>query len=295
MEIARLNADPFNPEAQAKIAELIRQENVEKNWEAAMEFNPESFGRVVMLYIDCEVNGVPLKAFVDCGAQTTIMSAACAERAGLMRLLDTRYAGMAQGIGTARILGRIHVAPIKIGGSFFSSSFTVLEGRQNDLLLGLDMLKKHQCNIDLHANVLRIGDEAAPFLAEKDIPKTLLAGEALGEGASTSTPPPATSTSSSLPPTLGTSPTTTTGGVPRGIPSLGNPSSPGNPSLGSASTSAPPPHTSAAPPSSIGFPRASVQTLTDLGFSESQAVSALTSTRGNVEQAASLLFSSSGF
>ncbi|XP_050246196.1 protein DNA-DAMAGE INDUCIBLE 1 isoform X3 [Quercus robur] len=145
-ELALLYADPFDVEAQKKIEAAIRQKGIDENWAAALEHNPEAFARVVMLYVDMEVNGFPLKAFVDSGAQSTIISKSCAERCGLLRLMDQRYKGIAQGVGQSEILGRVHVAPIKIGNIFYPCSFTVLDSPKPNMefLFGLDMLRKHQ-------------------------------------------------------------------------------------------------------------------------------------------------------
>lgn len=131
-----------------------------------------------MLYVNLFINDHAIKAFVDSGAQNTIMSAKCAERCGLVRLIDKRFAGEARGVGTAKIVGRIHIAQMKFGNSYFPISLTVLDSNDVDFLFGLDMLKRYKCIIDLGRNTLRInlgGEnevEELPFLAEGELPNS---------------------------------------------------------------------------------------------------------------------------
>lgn len=101
-----------------------------------------------------------------------IVSPETAESCGLMRLLDTRFNGVAKGVGTAKILGRIHSAQMRLSqNSFLTCSFIVVEGKGSELLFGLDMLKKHRACIDLRKNALTFDDFDIPFLAEHELPE----------------------------------------------------------------------------------------------------------------------------
>ena len=79
----------------------------------------------------------------------TIISAPFAERCNLVEQLDDRFGGVARGVGTQRILGRIHLGQIQIGDSYLPQNFSVIKEMQTDLLIGLDILRRHECTIDL--------------------------------------------------------------------------------------------------------------------------------------------------
>jgi DNA damage-inducible protein 1 len=45
----------------------------------------------------------------------TIMTQVFAEKCGLGHLIDKRFQGVAVGVGSSKIIGRIHAAPVKVG------------------------------------------------------------------------------------------------------------------------------------------------------------------------------------
>jgi DNA damage-inducible protein 1 len=236
-----------------------------------------------MLYVPVIVNGYSLKAFVDSGAQTTIMSPACAEACGISHLIDTRFGGIARGVGTARILGRVLQTPIQIGDAELDCAFTVTD-QDMDLLFGLDMLKRHQACIDLRSNKLIFPLTEVEFLPESDIPKKDLANMV---------------DEPTVPGPDGTEVGAKTGTVrPQGAAAAAHKSikdaekkaEQATAGASAAGASAAASSSSSQPAAAPRFSEADISQIVSLGFSRDEAVQALDATGGNIEFAASLLF-----
>lgn len=259
VEAMAIEMNPEDPENQARILQSIRQEQIDRNYQLAHDITPEAFTRINMLYVKMIVNGHELNAFIDTGAAVSIISPKVAESVGISHLIDKRFHGEAVGVGRLKIEGKIHSVPISFPNSDIAlpASFSVIDGLM-DFLIGLDLMRRHKCIIDLERHIMVTGGSIeVPFLSDVEVEK--IVGDQLGFKDLLDTIPKATTSKA------------TTDSVTK-------------PMTASASSS----QTSSA--RSSAFPEKDIKILVDLGFTRSDAIRALHQCNGNVDVAASLLF-----
>ena len=217
------------------------------------------------------------------------MTPDAAEKCGIMRLVDRRFSGIAQGVGTAKILGRVHSAPLKVADLHLPCSFTIMEGRDVDFLFGLDMLKAHQACIDLEKGVLRIQGREVAFLPEHELPPNARnSGAAVdgAEGAAAAAAGPSGSSSSSGASTGAGSSAQGVAHFPGAGHTLGAAPAPVGAGRGAPAGQPNQPTQSAA----SRFPQDHIDMLMGLGATREAAINALEAAGGNLDIAASLLF-----
>eukprot|EP00984_Skeletonema_dohrnii_P023516 scaffold12609_cov132-Skeletonema_dohrnii-CCMP3373.AAC.1 len=116
-------------------------------------------------------SSTPIAAYIDTGAQVTVISASAARKFGILHLMDRRCAGRATGVGSCRILGRIPAGCVQFvlghddddEGEVIEMNgpaLTVLEGTVTqgvDMLVGLDVLQDWEATIRMGGSSAGMG------------------------------------------------------------------------------------------------------------------------------------------
>jgi hypothetical protein len=112
-----------------------------------------------MCIIPCTIRDITVEMLVDTGAQSLIISAPLVMQLGLSNRLNTRYQGVAAGVGRAIILGRIQNVVCAFGNGHveFLMDFMMLDITELLVIIGLDQLHKYKCLVDVGSGRLISG------------------------------------------------------------------------------------------------------------------------------------------
>lgn len=135
------------------------------------EPEPERYNNI---YIAGVVNNYKIKMIVDCGAQVTMMSMQLVQRLELEHLIDRKYRGVARGMGSAEIIGKIFACNITIGTDLVVAMDITVADIDDPVmcLIGLDFLYPNKCAINFDTNMLYTKNHQVPLLSSAEI-KTL--------------------------------------------------------------------------------------------------------------------------
>lgn len=232
---------------------------VANNLNQAYEENPEFFADVTMLYVKISLNGHQIPAFIDTGAQRSLITPQLCERCDLNHLVDRRFKMQARGVGQKQSDGRIHSVPMVIGGQTCATSLTVLDIGGVGLLIGLDWMKRFRIKIDLEKNGLFVDGTFVEFLNEWEVNKLQKENDIHPDGIDISGAPPGTTAKTPY------------------VQSQAKPSE--RPAL-------PMPTSASLTPDQQN----KLNSLTEMGFDKTSAMNALQQCGWNVDMAAGLLF-----
>uniref|UniRef100_A0A0K0D0R0 Peptidase A2 domain-containing protein n=1 Tax=Angiostrongylus cantonensis TaxID=6313 RepID=A0A0K0D0R0_ANGCA len=97
----RLKKITLQGKAEGKLS-LEQLNHSETRLHQAMLQFPECFTKVPMIYLHAQINGVDVLAFLDTGAQMSIISATAVEKCKMTDAVDRRFRVTASGVGGMR-------------------------------------------------------------------------------------------------------------------------------------------------------------------------------------------------
>ena len=149
----------------------IKRQQILTNRETKKWYYPSR--KICFLFVDCFVNGQPVKALLDTGAPSSNMSESFAVRAGLAEIVDPSYSSIVTGTSGKACVGRVHYCPFHIKDTLMKRHWrfdVVKDPFVVDFQIGLDLLDS--CTIDLLNSKLIIGDTVANIIRDFSYERT---------------------------------------------------------------------------------------------------------------------------
>ena len=140
-----------------------REEKIKQNYLQAYTEIPQVFTPTNMIHITAKINNVPVKFLIDTGAQSSILPLSVPTACGLEDLIDEKYSGVLRGVGTDRIMGRIHYLELTFSCGVYPGSFTICKNDKLEPILGIDMMQSLGLKLDFVKRVLIIGNNEIKF------------------------------------------------------------------------------------------------------------------------------------
>jgi DNA damage-inducible protein 1 len=147
---------------------IMNEKSVQEDLTRAFENTPEFFTPINMLYIGCQINDIYITAFVDTGAQVSIMNLDTARRCNLLERIDTKNRGTVVGVGSQQSVGYVYHVDMMLGQYIIPCNFMILRTGP-DIIIGLNIMKTHRISIDMGEGAIKIGGQKIQFLGSKDI------------------------------------------------------------------------------------------------------------------------------
>ena len=96
------------------------------------------------------MNGCRIQAYIDCGSQRPCMFMKCAKRCGLSHLIDSSCRmDVLTASGIQNNVALVHFYLVKTATDELLTSFEIMNHIEDDIIIGLDLLKRYNCTMDL--------------------------------------------------------------------------------------------------------------------------------------------------
>jgi len=141
---------------------------VYQNLMKAYEEIPHTLIKSDSIFLKGFINGTDIQFLLDTGAEMSVLPLNIVEACGLMHILNKEYSGVMKGVGSDKILGKLHYVEVVLDCGVYPCAFTVCSNNDVPPILGIDMMYNLGIGIDFKNKKIHFGPHCSvDFISKK--------------------------------------------------------------------------------------------------------------------------------